>query len=155
MFPLLGSRGFNCSQVMLVGASQVAGSVVRNSPASAGGTIDAGSIPGLGRSPGGGSDNLLHYSCLGNPMEPGGLQSMRSQRVRHHWAVLVNTSREGRSQGKGRICPGPYRPVACQHSSVIQAEEPAGTKEGLHDACRDAGGCTEQDWGQERLRAHS
>ena len=32
---------------------------------------DAGSIPGLGRSPGGGNDNPLQYSCLGNPMDRG------------------------------------------------------------------------------------
>ena len=28
---------------------------------------DLGSIPGLGRSPGEGNSNPLHYSCLGNP----------------------------------------------------------------------------------------
>ena len=28
---------------------------------------DLGSIPGLGRSPGGGHDNSLQYSCLENP----------------------------------------------------------------------------------------
>ena len=28
-----------------------------------------GSIPGLGRSPGGGNGNPLWYSCLGNPMD--------------------------------------------------------------------------------------
>ena len=28
-----------------------------------------GSIPGLGRSPGGGRDNLLQYPCLENPMD--------------------------------------------------------------------------------------
>ena len=35
----------------------------------------------------GGNDNPLQCSCLGNPMdrEPGGLQSMRSQRVRTEW----------------------------------------------------------------------
>ena len=45
---------------------------------------DLGLIPGLGRSPGGGYGNSLQYSCLENPMdeEPGGLQSMGSQRVR-------------------------------------------------------------------------
>ena len=32
---------------------------------------DTGLIPGLGRFPGGGHDNLLHYSCLGNPMDRG------------------------------------------------------------------------------------
>ena len=39
---------------------------------------DQGSIPGLGRSPGGGSGNPLQYSCLEKSMEekPGGLQSM-------------------------------------------------------------------------------
>ena len=42
-----------------------------------------GSIPGLGRSPGGGHGYPFQYSCLENPMEeePGGLQSMGSQRV--------------------------------------------------------------------------
>ena len=28
-----------------------------------------GSIPGLGRSPGGGNDNTLQYSCLENPID--------------------------------------------------------------------------------------
>ena len=32
---------------------------------------DVGSIPGLGRSPGGGHDNPLQYSCLENPMDRG------------------------------------------------------------------------------------
>ena len=30
---------------------------------------DLGSIPGLGRSPGDGNDNLLQYSCLENPRD--------------------------------------------------------------------------------------
>ena len=30
---------------------------------------DAGSVPGLGRSPGGGHGNPLQYSCLQNPMD--------------------------------------------------------------------------------------
>ena len=37
------------------------GSVVKNPPANTG---DMGSIPGLGRSPGGGNGNPLPYSCL-------------------------------------------------------------------------------------------
>ena len=44
------------------------GSVVKNPPTNAG---DVGSVPGLGRSPGGGNDNPLQYSCLGNPMDRG------------------------------------------------------------------------------------
>ena len=53
---------------------------------------DLGSIPGLGRSPGEGNGNPLQYSCLENLMteEPGGLQSMGSQRVGHNW--VSNTS---------------------------------------------------------------
>ena len=44
------------------------GSEVKLSVSSAG---DPGSIPGLGRSPGEGNDNPLHYSCLENPMVGG------------------------------------------------------------------------------------
>ena len=36
---------------------------------------DAGSIPGLGRSPQEGNGNPLHYSCLENPMERGAWQA--------------------------------------------------------------------------------
>ena len=42
------------------------GSMVKNLPAYAGDTGDMGSIPGSGRSPGGGNGNPLQYSCLGN-----------------------------------------------------------------------------------------
>ena len=51
---------------------------------------DLGSIPGSGRSLGGGHGNPLQYSGLENPMnrgEPGRLQSMGSQRVRHDWVT--------------------------------------------------------------------
>ena len=40
-------------------------------PANAGDTRDTGSIPGSGRTPGGGNGNLLQYSCLRNAMERG------------------------------------------------------------------------------------
>ena len=61
-----------------MGASQVA-LVVKNQPSSAGDAGDASagdagdvsSIPGLGRSPGGGRGNPLQYSCLENPMDRG------------------------------------------------------------------------------------
>ena len=51
-------------------ASQVV-LVVKNPPAYAGDIRDAGSVPGTGRSPRGGHDNLLQYSCLENPMDKG------------------------------------------------------------------------------------
>ena len=47
------------------------GSGVKESPANAGDIRDTGSIADLGSSPGGGHDNQLQYSCLGNPMDRG------------------------------------------------------------------------------------
>ena len=111
-----------------MGASQVA-LVVKNLPAHAGDTRDAGLISGLGKSPGEGNGNLLQYSwaslvvqTIKNPPamqeiwvpslgqedpleegmashssilawripwteEPGGLQSVGSQRVTTEWLV--------------------------------------------------------------------
>ena len=51
-------------------ASQVV-LVVKNPPASTGDIKDAGLIPGLERSPGGGNGYPLQYSCLENPMDTG------------------------------------------------------------------------------------
>ena len=54
----------------MVRASPVA-LVVKNPPANAGDTGDAGSIPRLGRSPRGEHGDPLQYSCLENPMDRG------------------------------------------------------------------------------------
>ena len=43
--------------------------VVKNLPANAGDVREAGSVPWLGRSPGGGHGNPLQYFCLKNPMD--------------------------------------------------------------------------------------
>ena len=48
--------------------------MVKNPSANAGEARDTVSIPGSGRSPGGGNDNLLQYSCLRNPMDRGAWQ---------------------------------------------------------------------------------
>ena len=45
------------------------GVVLKNLPANEGVSKDVGLIPGSGRSPGKGSDDLLQYSCLENPMD--------------------------------------------------------------------------------------
>ena len=45
--------------------------MVKNLPANAGDTEDMGSIPRLGRSPGGGNGNPLQYSCPPNCMDRG------------------------------------------------------------------------------------
>ena len=58
--------------------------MVKNPSGNAGDASDVGSNPKSGRSPGGGRDNPLQYSCLENSMNrgPGGLQSIQSQRDR-------------------------------------------------------------------------
>ena len=45
--------------------------MVNNSPANAGDIRDSGSVPELGKSPGGGHGSSLQYSCLENPMDGG------------------------------------------------------------------------------------
>ena len=45
--------------------------MVKNVLANVGDMREMGSIPGLGRSPGGGHGNPLQYSCLENPMDGG------------------------------------------------------------------------------------
>ena len=45
------------------------GGCVENTPVNAGDSGDLGSIPGSGRSPGGGHGNPLQYSCLENSMD--------------------------------------------------------------------------------------
>ena len=53
---------------------------------------DQGSIPGSGRSPGGGNDNPLQYSCLENPMDGGAwLQSRGRKKLdTTEWLALLN-----------------------------------------------------------------
>ena len=58
------------------------GSVLKNSPANEG---DLDSTPGSGKSPGGGNDYPLQYSCLGNPMDRGAWQAIvhRVTKIKH------------------------------------------------------------------------
>ena len=55
---------------MYVWASHMA-LMIKNPPANAGDIRNLGSIPGSGRSPGGGHGSPLQYSCLENPMDRG------------------------------------------------------------------------------------
>ena len=64
---------FFCSAFLIsyiFGASQVAPGV-KNLSASEGDLRGVGSIPGSGRSPGGGNGNPLQCSCLENPVDRG------------------------------------------------------------------------------------
>ena len=68
--------------------------MAKNLPAKAGDTGYLGSIPESGSYFGVGNGNQLQYSCLENSVdrkEPGGLKSMRLQRVRHKYWNLVST----------------------------------------------------------------
>ena len=50
-----------------------------------------GSVPGLGRSPGGGHGNPLQYSCLENPVDRGAWRAM-VHRVAKSWTRLKQLS---------------------------------------------------------------
>ena len=80
-------KGVNSEWTLLYWASQAV-LVVKNLPANAGNTRAMGLISGSGWSPGGGHGSPLQYSCLQNPMnrEPGWVQSIASQRIRHDWS---------------------------------------------------------------------
>ena len=82
-------------------ASQVA-LVVKNPPANAGNMRDVGSIPGLGRSSGGGHSNPLQYSCLENPMDREAWKAV-VHRVTKSWTRLKwHSSSSSSSWGKDK-----------------------------------------------------
>ena len=96
----------------------------KESACHAGDTVDVGSIPGLGRSPGGGNGNQSSILAWRIPWteEPGGLQSMESQRVRHDWATehtlmhLLPARVSGPSQGTPKERPRTHQcsPLTCR-----------------------------------------
>jgi len=80
----------SCNVYTSWGTSQVA-LVVKNPPANAGDIIDMGSIPGSGRSPGGGNSNPFQYSYLEDPKNRGvwRLRCIGLQRVERDWSNLA------------------------------------------------------------------
>ena len=64
------TKVFNLHIFRVKMASLVA-QLVKNQPVYLGDTRDKGSIPELGRCPGVGNGNPLHYFCLGSPMDRG------------------------------------------------------------------------------------
>ena len=76
---------------------------------------DPGSIPGLGRSPGGGHGNPLQYSCLENLREQRSLAgySPWTCRVGHNWATkLTHTWRDMESPFPPGLVPVSQAPSA-------------------------------------------
>ena len=73
---------------MYITSGSPGGSAVKESACSVGDARDMGSIPGLGRSPE--QEMATHYSILAWKIswtgEPGGLQSLGSQRFGHDWS---------------------------------------------------------------------
>ena len=65
--------------------------VVTNLPAEAGDAGDAGSIPGLGRCPGGGHGNPLQHSAWRIPVDRGAWQA-KVHRVAKSWTRLKQLS---------------------------------------------------------------
>ena len=90
---------------------------------------DLGLIPGLGRSSGEGNVNPLQYSCLEIPRtgEPGGLQSMESQRVRHNLVTEKNNKREKKLIRNGIFFQGRNNTIslkeARQSTQVIKTQK--------------------------------
>ena len=69
--------------------------MIKNPPANAG---DVGSIPGSGRSPAGGNNKPLQYSCLEIPMDRGAWQAAcsswgckESDTIEHSTKIYVQT----------------------------------------------------------------
>ena len=70
--------------------------MVKNPPANTG-DMRYGSSPGLIKSPGGGSGNLLQYSCLENPMDRGAWQTMVHEVTRVGWNLATKPPGMGES----------------------------------------------------------
>ena len=94
---------------------------VKNLPANAGDIRDVGSIPGLGRSTGGGNGNPLQYSCLENStvrgawgLQPTGLDNKE-----------LDTTRDITLPTKARLVKAMVFPVVmygCESWTVKKAE---------------------------------
>ena len=125
--------------------------MVKNPPASAGATGDAGLIPELRRSPEEGNGNPLQYSCLENPTDRGawqvtvhGIAKSRTQLNRlslsHHKAAFGRGFYIRGSAGKESACnmgdlssiPGLGRSPGegNSHSSILAWEIPWTAKSG-------------------------
>ena len=73
------------SQVVLVVKKKKKKTTKKKTPASAEDIKDVSSVPGLGRSPGGGHGNPLQYSCLENLMD------------REAWSAIVHRVTKSRT----------------------------------------------------------
>ena len=100
-------------------ASQVA-LVVKNPPANAEDTRDAGLIPGSGRSPGEGNGNPLQYSRLENSMDRGTWRAtvLGSQRVGHNWVTNILGQSASLPLPNGKTPAGDQRKPVCSPGHI-------------------------------------
>ena len=75
--------------------------MLKNLPANAADTGDAGSIPGLERTPGAGNGSPVHYACLENSMNKGAWWAAAYQRGRK---VSDTTERRHELYTHGKQC---------------------------------------------------
>ena len=90
--------------------------MVKTPSDNAGAVGDLGSIPGSGRSPGGGNGNPLQYSCPENPTDRG------AWRAAAHRAAQSGTRLSGMQACQWSSCPGP--------SSASARNQPSPGEEG-------------------------
>ena len=90
--------------------------MVKNPPASAGDIRDVGSVPGLGRFPGGGLGNALQYFCLENRMEPSELyspwgrkESVMTEVTYHSRMQTLNMRNHKKHQSRPCVISSPER----------------------------------------------
>ena len=89
-----------------------------SSSSNAGNAADAGSIPGLGKSPGEGNGNPLQYSCLENLMDRGAWQAIVpavAKKLRMTWWLNNNST-----QGDQRCMSGsPKGKIKCRRVCAL------------------------------------
>ena len=95
--------------------------VVKNPPANVVDIRDAGSIPGSGRSPGGGHGTPLQYSCLENPMGKGAWQgTVHGITKRRAWLKQPGGKESACNAGDLGLIPGSGRSPAEGSSNSLQ-----------------------------------
>ena len=102
----------------IIWASQVV-LVVKNPPANAGDMSDIGSIPGWGRSPGGGHGNPLQFSCLKNLMDRGAWRA-KVHRVAKRRTRLKQLSMHSQEYYRRKCLPLTGRETSSSLNHLIQ-----------------------------------
>ena len=106
-----GKNNIWASQVVLV---------VKSLPANAGDMSDIGSIPGWGRSPGGGHGNPLQFSCLKNLMDRGAWRAKVAKRVAKRRTQLKQLSMHSQEYYRRKFLPFKGRETSSSLNHLIQ-----------------------------------